>query len=152
QFFSWFGVSGRLRYKQWFNEAYDDGGDIIRGIRDNKIVADYMLSLNIDLPFRLFRFMPSIWFGKPWMRVFNFEMHLSPFFDIVLVKDEVNGRDFSFEDSLLGGGLEVIVFPLMWRSFYIRASLGYDLREAWEIKRPPSGTKREIYIGIGHHY
>ncbi|QQO08048.1 hypothetical protein [Breznakiella homolactica] len=151
-FAEFFGLSGRLRYKHWFDDPYDEAGDVIRGVRNDDLYADYMLSLNIDPEFRLFRFLPSQWFNNRKLRVIDFEFHLTPFLDIALVKDPKSGRDFSFKDPVIGGGIEVIVYPYFMRSAYLRVSLGFDLNRAWEIKSIPGGKYREIFLGLGHHY
>ncbi|MDR1178306.1 MAG: hypothetical protein LBK64_05715, partial [Spirochaetaceae bacterium] len=74
-----FGVSGRLQYRQWFNNPYFEAGDALRGIRDKYIRADYMISLNMEFPIRILRFAPSEWFNTRKLRLFDFEMHFSPF-------------------------------------------------------------------------
>jgi len=53
---------------------------------------------------------------------------------------------------LVTGGLEVVTFPLFMRSFYIRISVGLDLRAAVAEKAIPQGDHREIFVGLGHHY
>jgi hypothetical protein len=57
----------------------------------------------------------------------------------------------SFADQyiLASGGFEIIVFPEFMRSFYIRASLAWNIIE--QINSP-NGNIGEIFIGIGHHY
>jgi hypothetical protein len=160
------GISGRFMYRQWFFNAkaiptvfdngyfqvYSDGGDALRGIKNNQLPVNYILSLNIDLPVRLFRFVPSEWYNNPKLHFFDFELHGSPFIDIALAEDPVHKRSFSFKDALISGGVEVIVFPLAMRSFYLRASLGMDMREFLRTGRFfPSGG-RELFIGVGHYY
>jgi hypothetical protein len=160
------GVSARLMYRHWFFDSkaipavygndyfyvYTDGGDVLRGIKNNRLPVHYMLSLNMDFPVRLFRFVPSEWYNNPKFHFFDFELHGSPFIDIALAEDPVNDRSFSFKNILAAGGVEVIVFPLAMRSFYLRLSLGTELRELLRTGRFfPSGN-RELYIGVGHYY
>ncbi|MDR2630577.1 MAG: hypothetical protein LBC60_06620 [Spirochaetaceae bacterium] len=160
------GISGRFMYRHWFFDSkgiptvfgneyfrvYSDGGDALRGIKDNQVPVNYMLSLNLDFPVRLFRFFPSEWYNNPKLHFFDFELHGSPFIDIALAEDPVNKRSFSFKDALVAGGVEVIVFPLAMRSFYLRASLGMNMREFFRTGRFfPSGG-RELFIGVGHYY
>jgi hypothetical protein len=160
------GVSARLMYRHWFFDSkaipavykneyfyvYTDGGDVLRGIKNNRLPVHYMLSLNMDFPVRLFRFVPSEWYNNPKFHFFDFELHGSPFIDIALAEDPVNDRSFSFKNILAAGGVEVIVFPLAMRSFYLRLSLGTDMRELLRTGRFfPSGN-RELYIGVGHYY
>jgi hypothetical protein len=59
---------------------------------------------------------------------------------------------FTPQDMIAALGLEVITFPLTWRSFYLRISLGWDLREWIKTGKLPSGIHREIFIGLGHFY
>ncbi|MDR1058837.1 MAG: hypothetical protein LBL43_04745, partial [Treponema sp.] len=142
------GFSGRLMYQQWFNDPANEAGDVLRGVLNDNLSAKYMLSLNVDFPFRLIRFYPSLWFENSKLRLFNFELHISPFFDIALVKDPDRNREFSFRKLVYSGGMEVIVFPGIMRSLYLRGSIGYRM--------PVSGAHGkkwdEIFIGLGHFY
>jgi outer membrane protein assembly factor BamA len=158
-----FGISGRFQYQQWFfNNAHTtQAGDVLRGIIDRRISADTMFSLNLDFPFRLIRFVPSEWSSKEklWIlpvKTFDFEMHVSPVLDIAVVKDSTDtgidnktGHDFQW---YITGGMEIIVFPLSWRSFYLRASAGFDLRNIIETKKLSKWYGDELFIGIGHFY
>jgi hypothetical protein len=161
------GVSSRLRYKQWFDnaehyrdESRNEAGAMLRGILDRCIYANYMLSLNIDLPFRVFTFKPSVWFANKSFRYFDFELFAAPIIDMALVDGELfdfygkqlGGLSFGDSGFLVTGGLEVIAFPLSWRSIFLRLSVAWNIREAVKLKHLPSGENREIYIGIGHHY
>jgi hypothetical protein len=147
-----FGISGRLLYTKWWNDYYDNAGDVIRGYNDNELDAAQRLSLNLEFPFRLTRFVPSEWSGNRKFRYFDFEQHWSPFIDLVML-DAVD-ENFTFNpDSIIpGAGLEIITFPLTWRSFYIRASAGWNLKELMRTGKLPSGIHREIYMGLGHYY
>jgi hypothetical protein len=163
-----FGFSAYLRYRQWFyhDPAYEDSaGDALRGILDKAVHADYMLSLNLDFPVRLFRFTPSRWFGKPRLRLFDFELHFSPVIDLALYHDPSSDTSFNFKNMLVSGGAEIIIFPAFMRSLYLRASIAWNLREYINspsgsylpsglpvIPKLPGGDNREIFIGIGHHY
>jgi hypothetical protein len=158
-----FGISGRFQYQQWFfNNAHTtQAGDILRGIIDRRISADTMFSLNLDFPFRLIRFMPSEWASKEklWIlpvKIFDFEMHVSPILDIAVAKDSTDtgadnktGHDFKWYFT---GGMEIIVFPLSWRSFYLRVSAGFDLLNIIETKKLSKWYGDELFIGIGHLY
>jgi hypothetical protein len=152
-----FGITARLRYKHWFNNPEEEAGDVLRGIINDTIYADYMLSLNMDLPIRLVRFLPSQWWpdipkALKWMHYLDLEWHWSPFLDLALVNDPKAGRDFSFNDMIVAGGLEVITYPLRWRSIYIRISAGMDLKKVLESKDLLSKDNLEIFIGFGYHY
>jgi hypothetical protein len=157
-----FGITGRLRYQQWFfnDTHHTQAGDILRGIIDRYISADTIFSLNLDFPFRLIRFVPSEWSSreKLWIiptKTFNFEMHISPVLDIAVAKDSTDtidnktGADFQWYFT---GGLEARVFPLSWRSFYLRISAGFNLRAIIETKKLSKLYGDELFIGIGHFY
>jgi hypothetical protein len=168
------GVSARLKYRQWWQHSdlkhatvpNYNAGDLIRGVKDDNLRANYMLSLNLDFPFRLLRFFPSEWFNYSKLHLFDFELHVSPFVDLALAEspyydynvNTLDGLTFSFKDMIMTSGFEVIVFPAFFRSFYIRGSVGYNI--SYLIDRDETPDLRwgffpqwnEIYIGIGHHY
>ncbi|MDR2489820.1 MAG: hypothetical protein LBD20_00280 [Spirochaetaceae bacterium] len=160
-----FGISGRFRYKQWFrtDESYvyqsqAEAGSVLRGVRDKSILANLAFSLNLDFPFRLFMFMPSEWFNSRRLRYFNFELHLAPVIDIALIDgtqfDEryipIKDISFHFNNIFAAAGMELLFFPLSWRSFYIRFSCGIDIIAA--ASQGGIGPNYEIFFGIGHGY
>jgi hypothetical protein len=163
-----FGISTFLQYRHWFYHDpgyYTKGGDALRGILDSAINADYMLSLNLDFPFRVLQFLPSRWFGKPRLRIIDFDLHLSPIVDMALYHDPLSNTAFSFKNILVSGGMELIVFPAFMRSLYIRVSIAWNFVDMANnpsdyypnpivpiIPHLPAGNNREIFIGIGHHY
>jgi hypothetical protein len=163
-----FGVSAYLRYRHWFyhDPNYNDtAGDALRGILDKAVQADYMLSLNLDFPFRILRFLPSQWLGVSKLRLFDFDMHFSPIIDMALYHNPAADTTFSFKNMLVSGGFELIVFPAFMRSLYIRASIAWNIVQHVNspsssylpsplpvIPKIPSGDNSEIFIGIGHHY
>jgi hypothetical protein len=146
-----FGISGRLQYRQWFN-APAEAGDVLRGIKNSSVTANYMVSLNLDFPFLFRQFFVSEMLFSEKLRFFNFDMHVSPFVDMALADDPVNGRSFSFKDILISGGLEVLVFLHRMRSTYMRASVGVNLVYYFTTHSIPGGSNRELFIGFGHHY
>jgi hypothetical protein len=163
-----FGISAQLRFRNWFFHDpayYDSAADVLRGIRDKSLHADYMLSLNLDFPFRVFRFLPSQWLGVSKLRLFDFDLHFSPIVDLALYHDPGSETAFHPKNMLASGGAELIVFPAFMRSLYIRVSIAWNFVES--INKPggsylpsglpvipqlPGGDNREIFIGIGHHY
>jgi hypothetical protein len=149
---SLFGVSGRFMYTLWLDDSYTAGGDTIRGYRDDELRVKQRLSFNLDFPFRLIRFVPSEWTANPKVRYFDFEQHWSPFVDVLLVDAAGEGYAFSPGDTISSLGLELITFPLTWRSFYLRISAGWNIREWIRTGQPPSGIHREIFIGLGYFY
>ena len=174
-FNKYIGAYSRLKYRQWWqwsdtagrNLPYYSGGDVIRGVWDNDIRADYMLSLNFDLPIRVLKFWPSEWFENRKLHIFDFEMHLSPFLDLAMfegpyskLKDPSNpwaGKtDFGFSDLIPATGIEIIVFPAIFRSFIIRGSIGYDInkirKNGLKLKGGFFPEYDEIFIGVDLFY
>ncbi|MDR2619219.1 MAG: hypothetical protein LBC62_10150 [Treponema sp.] len=159
-FTKFIGVSTRLEYQHWFNDINYSAGTYLRGVLNADLHAEYMLTLNLDFPFRLLRFYPSEWFNNRKLHFFDFEMHLSPFMDIAMLKgpyndtgirdNEYDGNSFSLNDVQYAGGFEIIVFPAFMRSLYLRASVGYDINKIRKTGDIPKWN--EIFIGIGHHY
>jgi hypothetical protein len=164
-----FGVSARLQFRQWFYhdpDYYESAADVLRGILDKAVHADYMLSLNLDFPFRVLQMRPSRWlFNNPRRDYFDFDLHLSPIIDLALYHDPEAKTSFNFKNMLASGGVEAIVFPIHWRALYLRVSLAWNFVE--QINNPnayylnpilpivphlPGGDNREIFIGIGHYY
>ena len=147
-----FGISAFLQFRHWFFQKpidyYYSAGDALRGILDNDLQADYMLSLNLDFPFRILFFSPGSWFNRPKLRGADIDFHFSPIIDLALYHDPSTGTSFAFENILVTGGFEIFVFPRAMRSVYIRFSFGWNF-----VERPnhPAG-KQEIFIGLGHHY
>jgi hypothetical protein len=148
-FTGFFGISNRLQYRHWLDTYTKTAGSVIRGVLDKSLYADYMLSLNMDFPLRVLRFVPSEWFKPSWLRVFNFDMHFSPFFDMVLLRDPEKNIEF-WSKPVMGAGFEIIVFPHFFRSVYLRVSAGYDVNAV--IRNGRLNKWNELFIGIGHYY
>ena len=172
---SFLGFSSHLKYRQWWHRSeningwipYYYAGDLLRGVLNSDIRADYMLSLNLDLPIRVLRFWPSEWFNNPKLHFFDFEMHLSPFTDMALlagpynkIKDEYNPMGsktkFSFGDMINTAGLEIILFPGFFKSLKIRGSIGYNINKikngGFSLKWGFFPEWDEIFIGLDHFY
>jgi hypothetical protein len=171
------GASARLKYRQWWQPSdrindtipYSSAGDMLRGVINNDLHAKYMLSLNLDLPFRILRFFPSEWFNYSKLHIFDFEMHFSPFMDLALAESpyydypapnasEYDGLKFGFKDMIMTGGFEIIVFPAFFRSLYIRGSVGYNISYLMDKNQTPDlkwgffPQWHEIYIGVDYFY
>jgi hypothetical protein len=142
--------SGRLMYRHWFLDGYHaSAGDVIRGIPNNDINADYMLSLNLDLNFLVLKLRTSELFPNTrFMRIFDADIHVVPILDIAFYNDPITQNPFGLENMLIGSGFELIVFSSRWRSLYLRgsAALGVNLGNFG------AGVSREIYIGMEFHY
>jgi len=143
-----FGVSSRIIFRNWINTASGSGGDVLRGVMDNDLNIDYMLSLNLDLTFRILKFVPSEWFKNDKLRFFNFDLHLGPIIDVALSHDPRNGTVYGFDTLNVTGGLEIIVYPTAFRSLYLRISAATDVYRMLVRERGPM----EYYIGTELHY
>lgn len=152
-----FAISTQLQFRHWFHhdpDYYDHAGDVLRGIADKALRADYMLSLNVDFPFRVLLFTPSKWWNNRKLRFLDFEFHTSLVIDLALYHDPETETRFHPKNIAASGGLEFIVFPLSFRSLYIRFGIAYNLRELMTAKPAalPGGDNREIYLLMGHFY
>jgi len=154
-----FAVSSRIMFRRWFfhnPDYYGSAGDVLRGISDNAISADYMLSLNMDFPLRVLVFAPPGRSNKRRSGILDFEMQISPVIDMALYHypDPETEISFNFKNIVTAGGLEMIVFPAFMRNLYVRLGYVCNLRELFAT-RPinfPSGENREIYLIMGHFY
>jgi hypothetical protein len=160
-FTDFLGLSTRFQYRHWFYrypyDFYEAAGDSLRGILDKDIHANFMFSLNLDLPLRLFRFKLSQLTGKSKLRLFDFECQLAPVLDMAFYQDSENALGFR-----ASGGGELVIFPDFMRSLYLRISVGYDFNNMAKAGGFTEGGTRmieyliketnEIFIGIGHHY
>ena len=134
-----FAFSARLSGMYKFDEIEDEAAGEVRGILNNRMEGDMAAYWNSDITLRVFT-IPRFVEGQG-----------SVFFDAALVT--TRGVSFDMDrDFKYAGGIEAIGFPLFARSLYMRASLGFDLREVIKTKSFRSGYKREIFIGLGHFY
>jgi hypothetical protein len=150
-----FGISSRIMYRHWFyhNPAYyEQAGDALRGISDKTICADYMLSLNMDFPFRVLLFTPSRWFNNRKFSLFDLEFHVSPVIDMALYHDPKMEISFNPKNIAVTGGLELIVFSSFMRSLYIRLCYAVNMKEFAATGKLPNGDNREISLLMGHFY
>jgi hypothetical protein len=156
-----FAVSSRFMYKYWYSsDETSSGGNVssnMRGINDDSITAYQTLLLNMDLPFRLFIFMPSQWFNSKKLSFFDFELHASPVIDLAVYyqKGFDKGRTMFYPMQIAAaGGLELVVFPLFMRNLYVRVGFAVNLKEFITARplRIPDGNNREIYLIMGHLY
>ncbi|MEL3906169.1 MAG: hypothetical protein P1P65_03930 [Treponema sp.] len=156
------GIYGRMQFfYNLFNTTTAKAGIAMRGILNKRIHTDTAFSFNLDIPIRIATLDFERITGIEWTRVFNCDIHFSPFLDIAVTHDKKTGRYYHPADGWYAGGLEVIVYPQKMRSIYVRASAGFDLAE---LKNVPGINKirgrakrdgesiTEIFIGIGVHY
>ena len=128
-------------------------GGSMRGIIDARLNGVAGGFFNLDLPVRLFDFPTHAIIGPNWL---DFQAQMAPFIDVGEVEPNY-GMGFSSSTTWLSGGVEGYVFPLRMRSFIIRASLGFDLKNYLEThsltaKTFDGNSPYELYIGLGLLY
>jgi hypothetical protein len=153
---SFFGITSRLRFRHWLyrdpSPFYNDAGDVLRGILDNRLRARAMLSLNLEFPFHVLAARPSEWFNNSKLQVFNFELFLSPILDFGLIYLPYPAGSQKTLGTYYTGGIEMLVFPDIMRSFYLRLSFAVNLESAAKNGTLfPSGNN-EFSIGLGHFF
>lgn len=179
--FKYFGFSSRIQGFGHINKT-EKIGSYLRGIKDDQEYKDLDIEAlkvktaivcNIDIPIKIMKTNWNGWteslFGEEswiannfrWMRYFDFELQVVPFFDFALSNNLQTERTFSILDGWYAGGLEVLVYPAKWRSLVVRASAGVDVGRKImpKVVSPLIDTwwrsecsAFELYIGIGLHY
>jgi len=151
--FDFMGISAMIMYRHYFFDDYnDEAGDALRGILDNKVKSNAMLSFNFDFPIRVFKFRPSQWSdNNKILRIFDFDFHAAPIIDFAFYEynnpeEPNNQKVFGLENLLLTAGMEVIIFPERWRSLFLRISFGLNLSPG------KKSNTYEIFIGTEFHY
>jgi hypothetical protein len=137
------GVDSRLMFYWQFTGPKQNVGDRLRGIADNRMDGDACVSVNLDLPVRLFSIRPSVLIKKKW---FDFEAHASLIADAALLRPSANEAFGPW----LSGGIELFAFSEISRSVYIRAMLAEDI-----LALARGGSWRdgyELFFGLGHAY
>ena len=141
------GLSNRLSFRHWIKSHYEYSGDVLRGVYDKAIDAEFILALNLDLELRALRIKPYDWFPNiKFMRVFEFDMHLNPVIDCAFYKNPSRDVSFDSENFLLGAGFEIIIYPHRFRSLYFRIST------CWDFSDISKRTPMELFLGMEHHY
>jgi len=142
-----FGASSRLMFRHWaISSSSRYAGDALRGILDKDISADMMLSLNLDFPLKVFIFRPAEWFNYKKFEFFNFDLHFVPVIDTAVYRHPYKKTDDIYDNILVSGGIEAIIFPQKFRSFCLRISFGKNLKEKID------NGKYELYIGGNFFY
>ena len=120
-------------------------GAKIRGVLDNAYTTPCGIAINFDMPFDLFTT------NFPW-DIINFNMQVSPFIDIALGYFE--GNVFNIKKGKYCAGMEILVNPLQFSSYTVRASVGFDVVEVLHSPNKFKGLleHNEIYIGLDYHY
>ena len=133
-------------------------GGRLRGILDNSYfgndlpnapayTASSAFVFNLDLPHHLFT-------TNFKHQILNFNLQASPFVDVALVLDRNTNTLFSLKNGFYTAGVEILVYPLKWSSYTLRASVGFDVLKVLKSDSKLKGLFKynEIYIGIGLHY
>jgi len=142
-----FGASSRLMFRYWAISSLSRyAGDALRGIPDKDINADMMLSLNMDFPFKVFMFRPAEWFNYKKFEFFNFDLHFVPVIDTAVYRNPLINTENIYDNILLSGGIEAILYPQKFRSFCLRVSYGKNLKEKID------NSNYELYIGGSFFY
>jgi hypothetical protein len=141
------GFSARLSHRHWIKSNYEYSGDLIRGVYDKDINAEFILSLNLDLHIRALRIKPYEWFPNiKFLRIFGFDVHINPVFDTAWYKHPLKEVSSDYENFIFGAGFEFIIYPHQFRSLFLRISTCWDFSDISER------TPIELFLGMEHHY
>jgi len=141
------GFSTRLSHKHWIKSYDDYAGDLLRGVFDNDVTAEYILALNLDFDVRAVRIKPYEWFPDiRLMRILGFDVHLNPVFDVAWYKPPNKDASADRKYFLFGAGFEMIIYPHRFRSMYFRISVG------WDVSDIAKKTPMEIFLGMELFY
>ena len=124
---------------------YDDldASDYLRGVRGPKY-GDIAAIVSLQIPVN---FAQGKFFQWEAMEA---EIFLIPFFDLGYVRTNPAKPIWSMDNLLMGGGLDIVIFPEYARSFTYRLSLGYNIGHFLETKTL-NWSDTEIWLGIGLH-
>ena len=141
-------------------------GGRLRGIRDEQYFSSQTshpewlsclpttaVVLNLDFPYHLF----TTNFTWKFLKYFNFDLQVSPFFDMSLGYNKITEKWFNPKDGFYAGGVEFLVYPAKWAGFTVRGSIGFDvgrmlLKDYLNTEWRDDTSKFEISVGIGLHY
>ena len=124
-------------------------GQYMRGIMDIRMQGVQAVVLNGNVPVKLFDF-PTHVFIKT--RALDFELQAQPFLDAGLARPNT-ASGFSSDWLWYAGGLELLFYPEALRSFTVRLSGGWDLKNVISTrsltsKTPDGFSPYEIYLGL----
>lgn len=131
--------------------------DFVRGIgaqeKETFYNTDFAFVLNIDFPVRIFSTI-SKKSGKNCEgrkeRLLDFEIHASPFIDFAYARFGAENKKIA--DGICTAGLELICWPLSFRSIQLRASFGKDFSSTIFSASVRPGSGYELTVGIGIFY
>jgi hypothetical protein len=124
-------------------------GQYMRGIVDARMTGVQALVLNGNLPVKLFDFPTHVIIGT---HALDFEAQAQPFLDMALLRPDYTSA-FSSDWLWYSGGLEFLFFPQGFRSFTVRASVGWDLKNvlathSLTATTPDGYSPYEFYLGL----
>jgi hypothetical protein len=100
-----------------------DLGVYLRGVIDARAQGAAGAFINVSVPVKLFDFPTHVFLRKDWL---DFEFQAAPFVDAAITVPDWSSAASS--SRFWGtGGLEFLIFPKAFRSFILRASVGWDL-------------------------
>jgi hypothetical protein len=128
-------------------------GWYLRGIIDARITGTQGAFVNLGFPIKLFDF-PTHAIIKT--AALDFELQMQPFLDAAWVRPDYS-EDIGLDQLWYSGGLEFLVFPKALRSFIVRASAGWDLKnvvatKSLAAKTPDGASPYEVFLGLGLMY
>lgn len=186
--FKYAGINFRAYGYGVLNDSQNNIGEKLRGILDNQYYDDaslgkaletnFAVCFNLDVPIHIITtdwmswgealFGPYdelssgmqkvCWLPHKLFPYLDFELQISPFMDIGLIKNAATGNTFNPKEAFVSGGLEVLVFPSRFKSYVVRGSFGVDigrkiLSKFFDTDWRDTGVKSyELSIGLGLHF
>ena len=182
--FKYMGINSKLYVYAVLNDEQNNVGGPLRGILNNQYVddgsryalkSDMAIQASLDFPIHIVTTDWCGWgealFGKysdlspTWQKILwlphkifqyaDFELQVSPFFDMALTHNFITGRKLSYKDGFYDAGLELLIYPCKWKSYVVRTSFGVDVGRLALTKwidtswRDMSVKKYELYFGLG---
>lgn len=151
------GIGARLlgldRFSGHFSGTQNDSltmlGQYMRGIIDDRMSGVQAAIVNLNLPLKLFDFPTHALIGT---RVLDFECQAQPFLDLAVARPDYSSA-YSNDWLWYSGGLELLFFPQGLRSFTVRLSAGWDLKNVLSTHSltamtPDGSSPYEIYLGL----
>lgn len=100
----------------------------------------------------------ATWLSHKVFSIADFELQLSPFVDIGLMKNRRTESIFLLQEGFYDAGAEILVYPAKWKSYVVRISVGFDLgtnllSSALDNSWKDSSVKGyEIFFGLGRQF
>ena len=182
--FKYMGINSSIYVYAVLNDNQNNIGGPLRGILNKQYVddgsryaleSDMAIQCSLEFPthiittdwlgwgykiFGAYSDMSPTWQKILWLphKIFeyaDFELQISPFFDMALTHNYITERKFSYKDGFYDAGIEVLIYPCRWKSYVVRTSFGVDVGRFALSKwidmswRDNSVKKYEFYFGLG---